>query len=385
MTRNGVFGGIAISVALCAVGTACDGELGHEPGFGHDGDGSLAAMGRSLGDADDDEGLDGAFLFEEETFEGNGRTCRTCHTGSTGALSPQQVQAAFDEDPNGPLFRAIDSDGGLGASYDRLLEDATIRVTLPLPPGWTLVDDPTATEVTVLRGVPTTMNVPSLDDIFMADARFDTLEDQALGAINAHAEPGRAPTMEELEAIADFQQTGGFFSDVALRKWAKGLGPAPELPAGNTPSEIRGRRFFEADEDGWCAFCHSGPMLDETSGFMPFPPLPPGVRVFTAFVSEFNVAGYPVQTFEVDNGDGTTTIVQTPDPGRALITGELADLNLFRTPSLWGIKDTAPYFHDNSAATLGDLMDHYAIYFDLVGFPLTEQDLEDIEAYMKLL
>ncbi len=350
---------------------------------------SLAAMGRpktgnnGVGNPGGQAPPNGKKLFEDETFDGNGRTCQTCHSKSTGTLSLQQIQDAFAEDPAGPLFRSIDSDDGLGESFDRLLTHGTIRVTLPLPPGWSLVDDPEATEVTVLRGIPTTLNV-ALDDIFMVDARVDNLEDQALGAVLAHAEPGRLPTPEELAAIADFETSNKFFSNNELKQWANGVGPAPQLPPGNTESEIRGRTFFAPG--GVCAFCHSGPMLNETDGNLPFPPLPPGVRVFTAFVSELNMDNHPVQTFAVANDDGSTTIVQSPDPGRALITGDLADLNLFRTPTLWGIKDTAPYFHDNSSDTLEELMDHYNIYFQLAGLPaFSEQDLEDMVNYMKLL
>lgn len=326
----------------------------------------------------------GKTLFEKETFEGNGRTCRTCHTKDTGALSPEQVQEAFDDDPDGPLFRAIDSDDGLGLSYDRLLTDATVLVDIPLPAGWTRVDDPSATFARFARAVPTTNNVPSLDVLFMADGRFTTLETQALGAVHAHAEPGREPTEAELEAIADFQQTNKFFSNNKLKHYADG-GPAPTLPPGKTAAEKRGRNWFVPSVAGVCGHCHAGPMLNETSEFL-LAPLPPGSRFFTAFVSELNKAGNPVQSFEVDNGDGTTQIVQSPDPGLALVTGNVADLNLFRIPTVWGAKDTAPYFHDNSAATLEDLMQHYSDYFQIVGLPpLTDQEQADIIAYMQLL
>jgi cytochrome c peroxidase len=329
--------------------------------------------------------VNGKKLFEDETFGGNGRTCQTCHTKATGTLSPAQVQEAFADDPSGPLFRAIDSDDGTGASYERLLTDATVLVSIPLPPGWSLADDPQATEVLLPRGIPTTMNVPSLDDLFMVDARFDTLEEQALGAIDSHAEPGRQPTQAELEAIADFQQTNQFFNDNRLKHWANG-GPPPELPQGTTESEIRGRVWFVPGPQGVCAFCHAGPMLDETSEFLPTPPLPAGTRIFTAFVSELNPGNRPVRTFLVEDGDGEPTVVETPDPGRALITGDLADLNLFRTPTLWGAKHTAPYFHDNSAPDLQAMVDHYSDYFVLAGLPaLTEQEKQDIIAYMNLL
>jgi cytochrome c peroxidase len=326
----------------------------------------------------------GKKLFNDETFDGNGRTCRTCHTDETGALSPEQVQDAFDCDEDDPLFRAIDSDDGSGASYARLLADATILVDIPLPPGWTLVADPSATFVRLPRAVPTTNNVPSLDTMFMADGRFLTLQDQALGAVHAHDEPGREPTAAELDAIAEFQQTNKFFSSNALKKYANGH-PPPDLPAGHSQSEKRGRNWFIPSATGVCGHCHSGPMLNETSEFL-LAPIPPGSRFFTAFVSELNKAGNPVISFVVDNGDGTTTNVDSTDPGRALITGQVGDANFFRIPTVWGAKDTAPYFHDNSAATLEDLAQHYSDYFQIVGLPaLTDQEQADIVAYVQLL
>jgi cytochrome c peroxidase len=326
----------------------------------------------------------GKKLFDQETFDGNDRTCRTCHTSETGALAPAQVQAAFADDPDGALFRSIDSDDGVGDDYSRLLADATILIDIPLPPGWTLADDPGATTARFARAVPTTNNVPSLDTIFMADGRFATLEEQALGAVHAHAEPGREPTAAELAAIADFQQTNKFFSSNALKQWANG-GPPPELPPGNTESEIRGRNWFVPSAAGVCGHCHAGPMLNETSEFL-LAPAPPGSRFFTAFVSELNKAGNEVQTFVIDNGDGTTAIIESTDPGRALITGDPNDANFFRIPTIWGAKDTAPYFHDNSAATLEELTQHYSDYFQIVGLPaLTAQEQADIVAYTKLL
>jgi cytochrome c peroxidase len=53
---------------------------------------------------------------------------------------------------------------------------------------------------------------------------------------------------------------------------------------------------------------------------------------------------------------------------------------------LRNIKNTAPYFHDNSAKTLEELMAHYAEAFLVVdGITITPQEQADIIAYMKLL
>ena len=136
-------------------------------------------------------------------------------------------------------------------------------------------------------------------------------------------------------------------SSPALRKFARG-GSAPVLPQGGSKSEKRGRRFFEdvpissdgSSKAGICAACHSGPMLNQTNQFLPVP-LPPGQRFQNVLVSEFNRVGNPVRDFIFRNPDGTTTIVSTPDPGRALITGDprlflFDSLNAFKIPSLWG-------------------------------------------------
>ena len=60
------------------------------------------------------------------------------------------------------------------------------------------------------------------------------------------------------------------------------------------------------------------------------------------------------------------------DPGRALLTGfvggpgPLDDWDKFDVPGLRGISRTAPYFHNNSAATLEEVVDHYIEFFKRV-------------------
>jgi cytochrome c peroxidase len=286
-----------------------------------------------------------------------------------------------------------------------MLADATILVEIPLPPNVRLADDPTARSVTLRRGIPTTLNTPALDSILMLDGRDPNLAAQALGAVHAHFQNTEEPTEDDLRRLAEFQQTARFFSSPTLRRFARG-GPAPELPQGYTDSEKRGRLFFEdrplAGPDqkaGTCAVCHSGSMLNQTNQFFPAP-LPPGSRFQSVAVSEFNALGNPVRDFIFTNPiDGSETLVSSPDPGRALITGDAQSpffdsVNAFKIPSLWGVRHTAPYFHDNSAKTLEDVAAHYNKFFALISTPpgggepkliLTEQDQADIVAFMKLL
>lgn len=66
------------------------------------------------------------------------------------------------------------------------------------------------------------------------------------------------------------------------------------------------------------------------------------------------------------------------DPGRALITGDPADFDAFDIPQLRGVAHTAPYFHDNSHATLHDVVDSYSRFvlpfLPSLGFPLQYQE-----------
>jgi len=345
---------------------------------------------------------DGRRLFEKETFGGNGRTCRTCHTSDTGTVSPQDAQKRFKKDPDDPLFLHDGSDDGNGHGVRRMLKDATVLVPVPLAPNVRLADDLTATSVTVARGIPTTLNTPALDPVFMLDGRQPSLEAQAMGAIHDHAQATNFPTAAQLEQIKAFELTKQFFSSPELSHFASG-GRAPDLPAGHTASEKRGRRFFEDVVDfvdlkhGLCAGCHAGPMLNETNLFAQLVfNIPRGTRFQDILVSEFNVANNPVREYVFNKGTKTERHVWSPDIGRSAITGvsDLEDIatfsnfNAFKIPQLRGIRHTAPYFHDNSAKTLEDVLVHYDKFFDATSggaIELTAQDQKDIVAYMKLL
>jgi cytochrome c peroxidase len=346
---------------------------------------------------------EGKRLFTKATFGGNGRTCATCHSLETGTVSPQDARERLRRNFQDPLFAFDGSDDGQGNGFSRMLADATILVKIPLPPNVSLGDDPAARFVVVRRGIPTTHNTPALDPVLMLDGREPDLPTQARHAIENHAQNTTLLADSDLRLIADFELSDEFFSSPALRKFAGG-GPRPALPEGQTESQKRGRRFFISapitgdGKTGACAACHSGPMLNRTDEFLPVP-VPPGTRFMSVNVSEFNTAHNPVRNFIFKDLNGTETIVPSPDPGRALITGIFGgpppglftNLNAFKIPTLWGVRKRAPYFHDNSAKSLEDVAAHYARFFlslpvpDAAKIRLTKQDETDIVAFMKLL
>lgn len=357
----------------------------------------------------------GQRMFDVEQFGGNGRTCVTCHMRETGTITLEAVAARLAADPQDALFRHDALDGGTSGT-GRLLARATIRIELTLPPFVTLADDPSQRTIVVNRGVPSTMNTPSLDGgvdaALMHDLRDRDLQAQALGAIRGHAKGTVEPTRAQLDAIALFERNDArFFSSAPIRTHAQG-GPQPELPAGVTESERRGRLFFLPDavagtKRAMCGQCHSGPNLNAISAFGATQGGgPEGAKFGSALVAERNVNKDPVFRFRVDNGAGDVRQVVLADPG-VMLTDRASSPHLlrftppsrhpalnaghFKTASLWGVRLTPPYFHDNSAKSLRDVVDHYGdVFFAQIQFAgafvtLTEEDRQDIVAFLMLL
>lgn len=315
----------------------------------------------------------GRRIFFRETFRGNGRTCAACHRSEDAySLSPALARRIFEADPSDPLFLPKDSDDGAGKDFTTLLQHALVRVTIRLHPDVRLVDDPGRRTIQVLRAVPPLGNV-ALTAPYMQDGRAETLELQARGAIRDHFEPGRQPRARELAALARFQSR--IFDPQRLSALAEPPGPEgtppPEFSTPVTsPAAKQGKDVFARQ----CRRCHGG----ETGH------LPEGQaqRFANVFVSEANRNLLPTMRLAFRNGDGTETIVETSDPGRAAVTGRLGDLNAFDTPPLRGIKHTAPYFHDHSAATLFQVIDHYNA-FGVTNVTFRERDA--LVAYLETL
>jgi cytochrome c peroxidase len=322
----------------------------------------------------------GSQLFHQAKYGGNDRTCVTCHSDNTGTISPADAQRRFRSNPNEPLFRRIDSDDSASVrpSYSELLNNATFTVGLNLPANVSIAGS-SARSVVLRRGVPTTMNTPAVaGSILLWDGRAPTLQVQALGAIQGHAQATVNPPAQDLNDMAAYEKT--LFNSNKVKSYVK-YGTVPTLPAGSTDSEKRGAVWFRPD--GFCGACHGGPNLDTATEFSPTP----GSQFQDVGVSEFNLAGKPGLDYVFQTPDGPVTLNYT-DPGLALTTGDPSHAGLFKIPTLWGVSKTAPYFHDNSAKTFDDVMLQYDLLFQFLGPPfpvLTAQDKADIIAYMKLL
>lgn len=361
---------------------------------------------------------------------GNGRACADCHMPSESfQLSPAVTRARFEallarravnKNADDPLFRPIDADdfrehGDAANDYSNLVDNGLVRVTLPLPPNIRLIDpvtcgrpDPVAcqptdeTFVDVWRAVMPVNNVaitgpdhvppiwppaprvsimgldpngPNRQGGYQHDARFGTLQEQARGALLAHAQATMEPPADLLDDLAAFQRT--LFSSSAVEVLADAIesgatafpDPDPEL----TELEQQGKVVFNRT----CAQCHGGRLHPSDS--TPDAGIPRPIRaryhnIQTACPrpSTDGFAPCPARLarnariYRITLSDGTYQFVTTSDPGRLLLTGQPADLSAMDTTQLRGISRTAPYFHNNSAATLEEVLDHYEAFFHFV-------------------
>jgi hypothetical protein len=349
---------------------------------------------------------------------GNGRACSDCHMDSDSfQLSPGDVetrfQAASTTGADDPLFRPIDADdfdtnGANASDYSNLRQNGLFRVRLPLPANIKVVDPAscltdgvaapcdtattyavsTATFTDVWRSVPSVINVkltgydpqtsvwprgPNPQGGYQLDGRVDTLQNQALGAFQNHAQVTTDPDLATLDDIAAYETT---------------------LVADAQPTlddlETMGKTVFGRA----CGVCHNGPGMARPAPRNPDPLL--GLHdVLSTCPRPIDTVSPPrwnfppcspsltrnERTYEISFADGYEMRRTTSDPGRALLSGFVAsaylaaddpscphqpcsfpfqdDWQKLEIAPLHGISKTAPYFHNNSAATLEDVVKHY--------------------------
>ncbi len=350
-------------------------------------------------------------------LQGNGRACADCHMVSDRfQLSPANAEARYQalqlrrlKDPRAddPLFRPVDANdyrvnGDQATDYTNLREHALIRVTLPLPGNVQLIDPATGQpsnerSVDVWRAVPTVINVkltgpdalnpwardPNPSGGYQLDARFGSLQEQALGALQAHAEIHMAPPQRFLDDLSAFQSV--LFSSRGVRELSEaietGMSPLPDPDPPLNELEQAGKVVFTRA----CAQCHGGPgqstpqppavRYHDISTTCPRPVDPGPAPRFVFKPCPTNLTAN-IRTYVFTQPDGHTTVTRTSsDPGRALLTGFVLpppappatdDWNKLDVPGLRGISKTAPYFHNNSADTLEEVVAHYTAFFTRV-------------------
>jgi cytochrome c peroxidase len=95
-----------------------------------------------------------------------------------------------------------------------------------------------------------------------------------------------------------------------------------------------------------------------------------------------DISGLPVFTIQCTAGPLAGRLFEVTDPGRALITGQCADIGKLKGPVLRGLAARAPYFHNGSAATLLDVVNFYDQRF---GIGLSDEEKSDLVAFLNAL
>ncbi|MGD1107749.1 MAG: hypothetical protein ABR865_11960 [Terracidiphilus sp.] len=140
---------------------------------------------------------------------------------------------------------------------------------------------------------------------------------------------------------------------------------------------------------GTCGTCHDAPNIGTHS-------LPLTMDIGTSHViaseTDANIVGglqaltepnLPVyQISGCTNAGGNAVVYVTTDPGVALETGQCADVNRLKAPGLRGLAARGPYFHNGSAANLGQVVQFYSTRFQM---NLNPQQLVDLQNFLAAL
>ena len=414
---------LALALGIVAVGTVAGGPARAQDGRARLIEGASDPRLQKLAVPDSPDSLCGGepcdavarglFHFFDRSpdgMEANGRSCGDCHMViDRFQLTPARVEQRFQFlqwlrqfDPNAddPLFRPLDADdfrtnGQAASDYSNLRQNGLVRISFDLPPTMKLIDPATnlpsaETFVDVWRATPTVNDVkltgpdgknpwprdPNRTGGYQLDARVATLQEQALGALVHHAEVPHAPDQQFLDDLSSFQRV--LFTNARVRALADaidaGTSPLPDPDPPLNAQEQQGKVVFTRA----CAQCHGG--LTQTTAVAPVVrfhdissqcPRP----VDTVSPPRFLFTPCPqrlarnARTYEIHLINGTTARRTSSDPGRALLTGYAGglpgqdDWNKFDVPSLRGISKTAPYFHNNSEATLEAVVNHYIQFY----------------------
>lgn len=275
--------------------------------------------------------VEGRRLFFEETFDGNGRTCGTCHPARNNFTIDPLFVATLP--PDDPLFIA-DTTPELGHRFENNNLIRGVGLILENLDGF-----PDLENVFTMRGVPHTLALR----LSVASAQGPrsgwsgdgapgdgSLRSFATGAVIQHFTktvnrvPGidfRLPTDAELDALEAFQLALGRQQELALPLRLRGA------------VALRGQAIFNSGTEGKCSACHFN------AGANGDP------RIFGPTAGNLNF-----DTGVEDLPDQPADLLgeKNPSDDGLGIPGD----RTFNTPGLVEAADTGPFFHNNSVETI---------------------------------
>ncbi len=137
--------------------------------------------------------------------------------------------------------------------------------------------------------------------------------------------------------------------------------------------------FGAADVMGTCTTCHDSPNVGNHSLKLPL-----DIGVSDASPPVLGVSGLPSFTVTCTDTTGPMAgqVFNVTDLGRAMITGQCADVGKVKGPILRGLAARAPYFHNGSAARLEDVVNFYDQRFNI---GLSDREKADLVNFLEAL
>ena len=265
-----------------------------------------------------------------------------------------------------------------------------------------------------MRNSPTVVNAAYYTSLFL-DGRRDSLETQALDPLVNPIEHGLSDHRFVVDVVrkdpdypARFQAVFGIDADQitidhvvkAIASYERTLISGDSLFdryffAGErtalSASAARGLNLFR--RKGNCANCHeiswNSALFTDNRFYnigVGYEWLEPSIDAYLKGLRQSAKAG-------AKPGATSLTEAQRSELGRFSVTGVVADIGKFRTPTLRNIEKTGPYMHDGSQKTLEEVIEYYDKggeknpYLDPAIFPLklTDQEKSDLVAFLKSL
>jgi cytochrome c peroxidase len=229
------------------------------------------------------------------------------------------------------------------------------------------------------RATPSIINV-GFNNIFMWDGREKSLESQATGPIVNPNEmhntiPHLIKTLKSIPGYVKAFNKAFYGLGINVTRYRKALAMYQRMVVSHnspfdrwiqgdvkamTAQQVRGFEIFRDPGKGNCMVCHRPPNFTDDG---------------------FHNIGLP--SFGKKH----------PDLGRFGQVPVDMTRGAFKTPSLRNVAQTAPYFHDGSAKTLMDVIDHYTtggvvkanLSPNMIKPNLSTQDKKDLVAFLKAL
>jgi cytochrome c peroxidase len=360
-----------------------------QPGSDADHGRALFGVAADLRTEDPSEGIfEGFSVAAGREIVSNGRTCFTCHRGADVSFGMPRAPLSASIPASDPLFTGIEADaqGDPDAAYN--LENLALLKYRPNRFHPARSEDDPFRQVFFWRKSPALVNIAFAHG-HLNDGRGRALLETDRGAMLGHTQSGD----DRFDDLLPFQN----FLDLTAFQFSLVSDPRllalrdPEDPLHDrlvndpfytvevhTRAERRGKAVFQR----YCMSCHNAPNVFNnaaalevlgTDGHDPGNPVP-GPHIghnYNIGVAERNLhdlrftryvgpGQYEPIVLPLANEDGSINMhTVTFDVGLAASTARSVDVGRFKVPQLRNLRNIGPYFHDNSAQTLEEVVDYF--------------------------